>query len=109
MTKNGRKAGDGRGRLGGRQKGTPNKVTADVRSRIGQIVSEYFTEDDFKRDLQALEPKDRILVMEKLAAYVIPKLHSTSLEMATESRRTIEDILVELSEETEAQQQRAVV
>ena len=77
--------------------GTPNKTSAVVRAAIAKMLDEYFNSDTFKKDIADLDPKDRVTAMEKFAAYVAPKLQSTSLDVATESRRTIEDQLVELS------------
>ena len=49
-----------------------------------------------KEDIALLKPKDRVEIMEKLAAYVVPKLQSTTLEAGGASNKTIEDKLVEL-------------
>ncbi len=84
-------------KTGGRVAGTPNKTSAVVRAAIAKMLDEYFNSDTFKKDIADLDPKDRVTAMEKFAAYVAPKLQSTSLDVATESRKTIEDQLVELS------------
>lgn len=86
-------------KTGGRVAGTPNKVSSAVRGAIAGMLDEYFNSDTFKRDIADLDPKDRVAAMEKFAAYVSPKLQSTTLDVATESKRTIEDRLLELSEE----------
>lgn len=84
-------------KTGGRVAGTPNKTSAVVRAAIAKTLDEYFNSDTFTKDIAELEPKDRVAAMEKFTAYVAPKLQSTSLDVATESRKTIEDQLVELS------------
>ena len=84
-------------KTGGRVAGTPNKTSAVVRSAIAKMLDEYFNSETFTKDIADLDPKDRVTAMEKFAAYVAPKLQSTSLDVATESRKTIEDQLVELS------------
>lgn len=84
-------------KTGGRVAGTPNKTSAVVRAAIAKMLDEYFNSDTFTKDIAELEPKDRVAAMEKFTAYVAPKLQSTSLDVATESRKTIEDQLVELS------------
>ena len=66
-----RQKGDGRGRLGGRSKGTPNKITTSVREWIASVIDK--NRSQMEADLQALEPKDRLQVMERLMQYVIPK------------------------------------
>jgi len=64
-------------KTGGRGKGTPNKITADLRERIHDFLLEnwQFIQDDFKK----LDPKDRLLFYEKLLQYGLPKLQSTEL------------------------------
>ena len=86
-------------KTGGRVAGTPNKTSAAVRVAISQMLDEYFNSDTFTDDISLLEPKDRVAAMEKFAAYVAPKLQSTSIELVNETKKTIEDKLSELSEE----------
>ena len=88
-------------KTGGRQAGTPNKVTGAVRGAISRMLDDYFNSATFEQDIAELEPKDRVAVMEKFAAYAVPKLQATSLEMTVESKKTIEDTLVELSADEE--------
>lgn len=76
-----RQQGDGKGRLGGRQKGTPNKTTSTAKERLANIVDDYYNSSKFKRDLKELEPLDRIKVMEKLTAYVVPKQQAVSAQI----------------------------
>lgn len=66
-----REKNDGRGRFGGRQKGTPNKVTATVREWIAKVLDD--NRGRFEQDLLSLPPRDRLLVMERLLEYVTPK------------------------------------
>ena len=68
-------------KTGGRVAGTPNKVSSTVRG--------------------AIDPKDRVAAMEKFTAYVAPKLQTTTLDVATETKKTIEDKLVELAGDEE--------
>ena len=61
-----------RTKTGGRKKGTPNRVTSELRDRVN-----YLIEDNFEKviqDIESLEPKDRIDVFIKLLDYAIPKL-----------------------------------
>ena len=66
-----REINDGRGRLGGREKGTPNKITADLREMIKQLVEENI--EQIREDLATLEPLERLKFLEKLMSYVVPK------------------------------------
>lgn len=88
-------------KTGGRQAGTPNKTSATVRGAIAKMLDNYFNSEDFKKDIECLEPKDRVAAMEKFAAYVAPKLQTTTLDMTVEKKKTIEDRLVELSDDEE--------
>ncbi len=84
-------------KTGGRVAGTPNKTSAVVRGAIAKMLDEYFNSETFTQDIAALDPKDRVAAMEKFAAYVAPKLQTTTLDVASEMKKTIEDKLVELS------------
>ena len=84
-------------KTGGRVAGTPNKTSAVVRGAIAKMLDEYFNSETFAQDIAELDPKDRVAAMEKFAAYVAPKLQTTTLDVASETKKTIEDKLVELS------------
>ena len=84
-------------KTGGRVAGTPNKTSAIVRGAIAKVLDGYFNSKAFKDDMDALEPKERVAAMEKFAAYVAPKLQTTSLDMTVETKKTIEDKLIELA------------
>lgn len=77
--------------------GTPNKTSAAVRGAIAKMLDGYFNSETFAQDIAELDPKDRVAAMEKFAAYVAPKLQTTTLDVASETKKTIEDKLVELS------------
>ena len=67
----GRQVGDGKGRLGGRAKGTPNRVTQTLKEFVRSLIDD--NREQFRADMQALEPRERLSIMEKLLAYVLPK------------------------------------
>lgn len=58
----------------GRPKGTPNKVTTDLRIWINEILNKNRVQ--FENDLQNLEPQQRVAIFEKLLSYALPKLQS---------------------------------
>ena len=96
-----RQQNDGRGRLGGRQKGTPNKTTSTLREIISQHWQEY-QESKFKEDLDALDPATRITVMERYAQYIAPKMKSVDMEISANNNSfSIEDHLRKLCEDTD--------
>jgi hypothetical protein len=63
------------------------------------MLDDYFSSDTFAKDIAELDPKDRVIAMEKFTAYVAPKLQATTLDMSVDSKKTIEDKLAELSNE----------
>lgn len=85
-------------KTGGRAAGTPNRITTAVRQVITAAVDGYYHSQQFIDDIRSLEPKDRVAVFERLSAYVIPKLQSTTLDTTIATQRTIEDRLLQLSD-----------
>ena len=69
------------------------------------MLDEYFNSDIFVKDIADLDPKDRVAAMEKFTAYVAPKLQTTTLDVATETKKTIEDKLVELAGDEEDEEE----
>lgn len=96
-----RQKNDGRGRLGGRQKGTPNKSTATIREAIAAQWQRYRESGQFQEDLEALDPATRIVVMERYAQYVSPKMKSVDVDLTQRTTITIEDRLRELCGESD--------
>ena len=74
-----RQPNDGRGRLGGRSKGTPNKSTAELREWVQKLVQSNMAQ--VKRDLKELEPKERLDVIERLMRYVLPRQQAITAEV----------------------------
>ncbi len=60
----------------GRQKGTPNKLTKEIRTVLKDLI--YKELDEIKEHLDSLEPKQRIELVIKLIPYVLPKVESIS-------------------------------
>lgn len=67
----GRTRNDGKGRLGGRAKGTPNKTTSDLREWINDLINA--NRERIEADITSLAPLDRLRVLEKFVGYVLPK------------------------------------
>lgn len=55
----------------GRPKGTPNKVTTTLKEWIAQLIDG--NRERIERDFRQLSAKDRLLIVERLLPYVIPK------------------------------------
>ena len=57
----------------GRPKGSKNKDKRALRELIEEIVNDR---TQIQKDLKALEPLERLQIIEKLMGYVLPKLRS---------------------------------
>lgn len=63
----------------GRPKGTPNKITTDMRGWLSAIIDK--NRKQMERDLKKLDPKDRLQILEKMMQYVIPKQQAVSADI----------------------------
>ncbi len=63
-------------KYGGRQKGTPNRMTKELRSVLKDVLFEELGE--IKEKLDMLEPKERLELVIKLIPYILPKVNSVS-------------------------------
>lgn len=73
---------DGKGRLGGRQAGTPNKATATTREWIQALLDE--NQQSIREDLKKMSAKDRVNALLSLIPYVTPKQMATAASVAVE-------------------------
>lgn len=94
-----RQKNDGKGRLGGRAKGTPNRITASVKDWIFQVIDKNRLQ--MEKDIEVLEPKDRLQVLEKLMQYVIPKQQAVSanLDISKLSDEQLNTFVAELTKD----------
>ena len=63
-------------KYGGRQKGTPNRITKELRSVLKDIL--YQELEQIQECLDALKPKERVELLIKLMPYALPKVTSIS-------------------------------
>ena len=63
-------------KYGGREKGTPNKLTKEIRKILNNIVHKEL--EKVEENLNTLEPKQRLEVLIKLMPYALPKVESIS-------------------------------
>ena len=61
----------------GRPKGVPNKTTTDLRQWINNFIDDNRAQ--IKKDWKCPEPKDRLILFEKLLKYSLPTLQATTL------------------------------
>ena len=66
-------------KFGGRQKGTPNKLTKELRTLLKDIL--YDELENLEEHLDELEPRDRLEIIIKLMPYVFPKVQKVSPSM----------------------------
>ena len=66
-------------KTGGRQKGTPNKITSEIRDRISVLVSG--TIDSI--DISTFTKMEKIKLLQVLCQYIIPKLQSADYQIGT--------------------------
>ncbi len=94
-----RQKNDGRGRLGGRAAGTPNKVTGTLKNWITDLIN--CNRLQMEKDLKRLDPKDRLMFLEKMMQYVIPKQAAQQVKLDFESLtdEQLEDIINHLTSE----------
>lgn len=63
-------------KYGGRSKGTPNKLTKELRSVLKGVV--YNELETIQDKFEHLEPKERLELLIKLLPFVLPKVESAS-------------------------------
>lgn len=83
-------------KTGGRQKGSANKVTSAVKECISKILTEYTNSETFINDFADLEPKDRLMIAEKLMNYVVPKMQSVAVEDTNKDKNSTVAMLIQL-------------
>lgn len=86
-------------KTGGRVKGSVNKTTAFTKEIITDLLSEYTNSGMMADDFRALEPQDRLEIAVKLTSFVVAKPQSIDMSVTSVKKKTIEDILTDLSEE----------
>lgn len=63
-------------KYGGRKKGTPNRLTKEVRAVLKEVVFDEMSQ--IHLHFQKLDPKERIELLIKLMPYVCPKIQTAS-------------------------------
>ncbi len=63
-------------KTGGRQKGTPNKITAENREFLSNLFSENY--DLIQQDFLNLDSYQRCMVITKILPYILPKMQPVS-------------------------------
>ena len=82
----------------GRPKGSPNKITTELRTRINDFLSENW--DIIEKDFKTLAPRERAMLFEKLLQYCVPRLQSTDIDLTeTLTDEQIDQIIEKLKQD----------
>lgn len=84
-------------KTGGRKKGTPNKVTTTQREWLARLIDS--NRERIEQDINLLEPKDRLTMLERLMQYVLPKQHATRMDFDRLTDTEIDDIVNEITKD----------
>lgn len=68
----------GHKKVGGRVKGTPNKVTAQTKERIQRVIEAL--DETLLYDLSQMRPQERAMLWKDLQEYITPKLARTEMK-----------------------------
>jgi hypothetical protein len=85
------------GNPNGRPKGTPNRVTTEVKTWLSGLIDK--NRKQIERDLKQLEPKDRLMMLEKLMQYTVPKMQSvqSKIDFGELSDAQLDTVISELT------------
>jgi hypothetical protein len=81
-------------RQNGRVVGSVNRTTKEIRETFKNLLENNL--EQVQNDLDALDPKDRVLFLLKLTSFVIPTLRS--IEVNETNVREIEPVIIEIHE-----------
>lgn len=65
------------------RKGKPNRATSDLRQVVADLLDR--NADAIVKDLEALEPKDRVNAWIRLLEFSLPKLNRTHTELSADT------------------------
>ena len=73
----------GQPKTGGRKKGTPNKITGDLRGWLDGFLNG--NREQIEKDFAALKPDERIFAFSRLIGYIVPKQQAITVEAQVEA------------------------
>jgi hypothetical protein len=83
-------------KTGGRQKGTPNKTSGDIKADIISFVAENL--DDFRAHFSSLNKDQKFDAIMRLLPYVVPKQTEAKLEMGDHTLKNLQEAKDKISE-----------
>lgn len=85
-------------KTGGRKKGTPNKVQADLKRWLNDFLTDE--RERIQNDWLKLAPPQRVELYSRLLSYVVPKQQAVSVEaMAEAELKQIKELMDNLPDE----------
>ena len=66
-------------KTGGRQAGTPNKVSGSLKEFVVDLLND--NREQMQKDLKALKPKERVAAYLSMLQYVVPKQQAVSADV----------------------------
>lgn len=66
-------------KTGGRSAGTPNKITGTLKEFVANLIDQ--NREQIEKDLKRIEPKERLMILERLMAYVLPKQNTNNIQV----------------------------
>ena len=85
-----------REKTGGRQKGTLNKATANLKATIQGIVERQF--ETLEDDLEQMDGKDKVNAVLKLIEYILPKQREQKINFSDMSDSEIDELINRLKD-----------
>lgn len=67
-------------KTGGREAGTPNKITGTLKDFVANLVDD--NRQQIVDDLKTLRPRERLAVLERFMQYVLPRQQSVSADVS---------------------------
>jgi hypothetical protein len=89
--------------VAGRPKGKANKVTTEMRTWLSGLIDK--NRRQFESDLKRLEAKDRLIIIERLIAYCVPKLQAIDgrIDLNKLSDEQMDVIISELTKQIDSE------
>ncbi|SFF22123.1 hypothetical protein [Spirosoma endophyticum] len=84
----------GKPKTGGRQSGSTNKTTSDIKTRIAALINDQF--ETIQGDMEELEPKERVTAYLKFLEYVLPKQREQKIDLTSRLEGLSDEQLNEL-------------
>jgi hypothetical protein len=79
------------GNPNGRPKGTPNKVSAEMKEKVQMFIENNF--DQIQADFKVLEPRERVTLYERLLKYVIPTKIESEINDVSETSQAVNIVI----------------